>query len=508
MMKKRYNRDYKKGIIYIVFWLFFLWFAEQVPYTHDDWDWGLDIGLWQFVSASVNSRYAGNFLVILMTRSPAAKTLIMGSVLFALVLALSKLAVKSLRQEQTECDSLPAFLMSSFLLLTMSSRIFRQTISWVAGFSNFVASALPLTVFLYEILDIFTGEEKNQGNSTIKNCMLFLMCVVMQLFIENLTVFTMGLSAVVLIVRYVSVKKIDAKYVAMFAGCLLGTGIMFSSSVYSSLIATESAVDGYRQLSVSRQSGLLENILDFCRQGARLVGKTWCENQVLCLVILIMLFVLIMRNQNAASRKKKAVLIAANGVLAFYLIFRMVYRRDALWESGLADVIRVIFSFVFFVMCSCEIVAIYKQDKMRLMHRLFFWFSAQIVILPLLITTEAGDRLFFTSNVLLILFVLHLLYDILPELPPIAARNVIAGFLAAEILVIAYIAVLFAQIGKCRDQRMRIVEKAAREGAVVVELPAYPHADYLWFPDPATDQRWEYFKEFYGISPEAEVIIR
>ena len=62
---------------YAVFSLFFLWLAAQVPYTHDDWDWGLGIGWQQLLTANINSRYAGNLLEVIMTRSSFLKTIFM-----------------------------------------------------------------------------------------------------------------------------------------------------------------------------------------------------------------------------------------------------------------------------------------------------------------------------------------------------------------------------------------------------------------------------------------------
>ena len=60
---------------YGLFLIFYLWLAAQIPYTDDDWDWGLPVGIQQLVTASLNSRYAGNGLVVLLTRSVFLKTL-------------------------------------------------------------------------------------------------------------------------------------------------------------------------------------------------------------------------------------------------------------------------------------------------------------------------------------------------------------------------------------------------------------------------------------------------
>ena len=65
--------------VYILIAAFYFWLVAQIPYTHDDWDWGLDIGLQQLFTANLNARYAGNFFEVVMTRSELLRILIVGS---------------------------------------------------------------------------------------------------------------------------------------------------------------------------------------------------------------------------------------------------------------------------------------------------------------------------------------------------------------------------------------------------------------------------------------------
>lgn len=39
-----------------------LWMAWNVPYTHDDWDWGLPVGMEWWLTGALNNRYMGSFL--------------------------------------------------------------------------------------------------------------------------------------------------------------------------------------------------------------------------------------------------------------------------------------------------------------------------------------------------------------------------------------------------------------------------------------------------------------
>ena len=44
---------------------FYVWIAAQIPYTHDDWDWGLEVGMQHLLKADINSRYVGNLIEVI-----------------------------------------------------------------------------------------------------------------------------------------------------------------------------------------------------------------------------------------------------------------------------------------------------------------------------------------------------------------------------------------------------------------------------------------------------------
>ena len=73
------KRIFAKNKFFIIssFLMFFvyLWVAAQIPYTHDDWDWGLQLGMQHLLSADINSRYTGNLIEVMITRNTALKIL-------------------------------------------------------------------------------------------------------------------------------------------------------------------------------------------------------------------------------------------------------------------------------------------------------------------------------------------------------------------------------------------------------------------------------------------------
>ena len=99
---------YVCGFIFLAALCFCFWLASKIPYTHDDWHWGISAGFQEFISAAVNSRYAGNLLVVIMTRSAFLKTVIIGATLFLLPASVfSFLGIKII----SERDLTPSFLL-------------------------------------------------------------------------------------------------------------------------------------------------------------------------------------------------------------------------------------------------------------------------------------------------------------------------------------------------------------------------------------------------------------
>ena len=63
------GKNAARWAVLLIFLAACLYIAWKVPYTHDDWDWGLPVGVERLVTAGLNSRYAGTALVLAMTRS-------------------------------------------------------------------------------------------------------------------------------------------------------------------------------------------------------------------------------------------------------------------------------------------------------------------------------------------------------------------------------------------------------------------------------------------------------
>ena len=64
---------------------------------------------------------------------------------------------------------------------------------------------------------------------------------------------------------------------------------------------------------------------------------------------------------------------------------------------------------------------------------------------------------------------------------------------------------IYADIGAVSRERNAMLAQARRGEVASVTLPAYPHPEALWYPDPNNEYRVPYFREFYGIPDGVEV---
>ena len=153
-----------------------------------------------------------------------------------------------------------------------------------------------------------------------------------------------------------------------------------------------------------------------------------------------------------------------------------------------------------------ELIVLFRDSK-RLLYKLLAVGSSVIaVILPLCVTTEKGPRLFFTSHVLLVLLAIMLLAFLIDRIPKRIYRCGVLCSITVAVILVAFYGKVYYEIGECKDQRNAIIAQAIESDTKVIVLPNYPHGDFLWLPNPTSESREGYFKEFYGIPQDFTLI--
>lgn len=493
--------------------LYDLWLAAQIPYTHDDWDWGLEIGLTHLLRADINSRYAGNLIEVLLTRSPLLKTVLMGAVLFLLPCLMAELALRSLRRGRPAQTGSPAwlllFLLADALLFLTPVSVWRQTCGWVAGFSNFVVSGLMLLLFLLLVMRL--EETPDVKLSAGRKGLLVAFGITIQLFLENLSVFFFLATLFLVIRRRLRKQRVGSALLCLLLGTALGLAVVFSSSIYQSLWETGDAVDGYRHLMVDRKAPLAVICRDLYERTCYVVFPKAIELSgplpaaILCAMLLVCL------DGARTDGKRRAwllLLAAAHAVLAGYFLCRWLSERLGLQPELLSrldlrlDGVQFLFYLLLILLDLC---LFFRRDPRRFSLLLSVWVSPILILLPMAVVNTFGARSCFTSNLCWALFLLMLTAPVAATATGLPRRALAVGLTLCLLVCLVRFGRVYAQIGTTNRQRLAVI-RTARDGAVdTIELPAYPYPTYLWFPDPI-EERVGDFKAFYGIPAQVTVL--
>ena len=192
IMKKTIIRNYSMMIYAVVFVLLFI-MLYKAPFRLDDLTWGGRIGIERLKShfAGYNGRYLGNLVVIILTRLPRD---ICVSVRLSILIVFLYFTYKILN------DDLCATVFFCCLFLTMPLTIFTQTITWIAGFSNYVFSMMFATILICVDLNVLKGRSIKNA----KHLVIYSIAVLSgQLFVETATLYAVVFSVAMIIVDHI-----------------------------------------------------------------------------------------------------------------------------------------------------------------------------------------------------------------------------------------------------------------------------------------------------------------
>ncbi|MDD4547956.1 MAG: hypothetical protein PHI05_04370, partial [Bacilli bacterium] len=124
---------FKKNKTIIAIIIFTLLLTFLFPYTGDDWMWGSEAGesLLKNWFNDYNGRYAGNIIVMILTRSRLLRMITMTVVILGTIHLCSKIVNKEKKE---------LFFIGFMLLLAIPIPIFRQAVVWTSGFTNYFIS--------------------------------------------------------------------------------------------------------------------------------------------------------------------------------------------------------------------------------------------------------------------------------------------------------------------------------------------------------------------------------
>lgn len=464
-----------------------LYIAWNVPYAHDDWDWGLDIGFDRWLSGELNNRYIGTFFVLVMTRNPLIKTAIMGSVMFLIPLLSARLADGGYPERR-----FPLFLACTGFLFAVPMYTWNQTFGWVSAFSNFLVPCVPLLALLLLSRSAWKGQ-----HGWWLPISLFVLALICQLFAENLTVVLAGMATIFVAYACWKHRAVAAAF-ALFIGAFAGLILMFWNPLYRELLSTGTAVYGIRRLAVSSENGLGQFVLEAVRRTFLDVLPALLESAPA-----IWAFVCAGVAWRMVRNGRPLTIILCAGFLCtvvLWFVWQIVNldrlsRPLPVFYSFLRPVAPIVILLFLFIGLWTD------QDKIRRPIWLSLLLTALALVAPFSVLADLGPRCCFISLILILVLSLSLLSDF-----PWRSWGT-AGATVLSVVVLVFHLRVYAVIGGCSALRESLLQEALTVGAEQVLLPIEGlEFAYCWGRNPQSELRADYFRQFYGLPSELALV--
>lgn len=480
----------------VIVFAFYLYIAICVPYTHDDWGWGITVGIDQLIHASLNSRYAGNFSVVMMTRFEWIKNMVMAVVSWTIPYVFSKISGENKREQ------LMFFWLYNLFVLGMPVILWSQSYGWVSGFANYTISLLCIGVFFLLCKKYFYAEQEKLSFFEVFS---FLIAFVSQLFLEHVSIFLFLLSAFMVVIALRRKKQIK-QFIVLFVANLSGLLIMFSSSIYKELFSTGATLTHIRGLQrnfvFSENEGLGEMVKNvFYNFVSCRMCQLWQNYSWLLFVVMFLTLAVLLKHRKTLGLRGK-LLITAN-LLSLIGYFGLLILLYFLKDYQHKDLILGFFYLWIHVFVCLALMQI--PDKQTVKKSIFFWVDAALILIPLSAIAETSSRLYLVSYFFIIATVIHIVLYLLSEEKQ-EDRNKIMLILCSAVVILFFMRCsIYTGILRTTTENCEKIEYAVENEENNVQLSVYEDWTYMWFVYPCTEDHLSYFKEFYGLSETVNV---
>ena len=489
----------------ILFWLFWLFLSANTPYGLDDWQWGVPIGLEELKTASLNSRYFGNLMEVIVSRSFLLKTLLMGT-METLIPLLSVLLVQRWRETEREKGADDRFLalqlvLANLIFLTLPREVWAQTYGWVAGFSNYGLAAFMMVVSQGVLLD---GKDPSKKHSIGFIVPSFFIGLITQLVLENITIFMVAVAVFAVLYQLLAYRRCSSVALVFLLGIVSGAVIMFSGKIYSTLLSTGHAEGIGRYLSYPVDMKLPELIpFLYYRSLFFMPGNLWGNNWLACTVVALCMA---LAAKNLRPGLKNAVTLVCLCFALFFVFNRFVGPIEK-YVSRWSDVLSQRLHFLFFWVILFFTVFLFRGQKKNRNMLLLLWILGPLAIAPMAAVTSIPGRCFLPTVVFLEEFCI-LLFQLEAKKARSPLREAGIAFLAAVLLVSAgKMIYIYSCLGKAEKQRETLIAEAKKAQVSSLYLPDYPYEEYHAFTEPMKGGgQLRFFREFYQIPDDMDLL--
>lgn len=488
--KAFYNNLQSRLFLPALFLLFVL-LARLFPYSGDDWAWGSQLGLERLQSLfeGYNGRYAGNLLVMALTRSKLLASCVVGLFL-TLACALPKNFARG--------KGLSSYALGAVMLLTLPRGVFTQAVVWTSGFSNYIPPVIITMIYFVVVKNIFEKDKPVYKKYTGALCAV--LGFVGALFMENLTLFNIAIAIVIIADTYRRHRSFYLPHILYFTGSVAGAVLMFSNSAYGIIARGE---DFYRSTLVER--GVLDTVTENFRQ---LFDNLLADN-----LIGITVFSLLCALTCYALKKEgdeKAYRISLRALLCNGVAFTAIACKGRLddWElvfesrSYALISTALIFAVATAYLVSAGVILFYGIKDSSLKNKaLFVYVCIPLSAAPLMVVNPVGPRCFFPHcfmlSVVCVTVLAYLLRVLKPE--PANEKRLCTLLVASTTAVFCFLTGVYSVIHSYDVERNEYAKKQADAGFKTVVTYYLPFSSYVWNGDPDCAPWNDDYKQFHNI---------
>lgn len=464
-------------IMFIILLLLSYWF----PIVGDDWSDLTTIFSFSQIKKewlTLNGRILGNTSALFFGHFTLLRAIVKATIIFCIVLFISK---------NSSVKSWYGFAFVFIYTLALPFPLFRQSYAWSAGFFNYVPPVLLILMYLSIIKNIFY--DKKLYNTFFKIIVCFLLGVITQLFVENITIFTILLAICIVAWHKIKYNEFSSLTTIYLLGSIIGAQFMFSSPVYSN-IANETG--GYRTLSTN-----IVDLLYICRTNYGTFSTYLIKSNYLLLFSLIILLIIIIFLSKNSTCIKLRILKVVNLVLlvvlpVYFVISAKIFpTRFNINESLKSCCIDIFILIIFFVLILITLYY-YIDDYKYKSRAILFWISSFTSVAPMLFVKPLGPRCFYISYVFIVVVITNLMKYII-EINKIKCSILKIALCIIFILVPIFFMNKYYYIHLIEKNRNNYIEKMMTEHKKTIYIPILDSGKYIHEPlDPKIYRKYFY----------------
>ena len=427
-----------------------------------------------------NGRIVGNTLSYLLTRTPVISALVKTFVVVGIFYNIEVLLEKKF-------ENIFLTLLGIGLMILIPLPIFVQTYAWNAGFYNYVPPVLILLFVLRKIIEVFEDEKSHKLTTML---MLFISGILVCLFIEFCTTYTLAFCLIMLAAYIWKFRKVSKTILCYFFGNIIGTVLMFSSPVYHNVA---NSTDQYRTMALSISSIVKQAGANFEIVSTNTIGGNFLISILLSAVCIIIVL------HTTSGYLGKILTAVLTCIPVYYILSRKVLTPNfSISTSVMAVVIDFLVCIVYFV-CVAYCIVVYVSNVKKRYICLVLIFSVLVLNIPLLVVTPIGPRCFFASYMLLVALVLQLTEYIMTDLKHVEMRNVeipLAMCIVSSMAALLFIAYHQAEVYK---ERCEYIEVEMKEHIEPITIPQYEYPKFIHEPETLKIGYKYYYEEVWDI---------